>query len=178
MRTDLEFEEATAGEEGYLDLLQRTQAEFLNYKHRVERERGEQARFAKADLILELLPILDEFNRAREAMPREIAEADWARGVELIEKKLMSVLEKEGLIRIEAVGRDFDPHEHEALSYDESDEYEEGRIRAVFNDGYRLNGRVIRPAQVAVSRGKSSKRANITRETKQEGRKSWRRYWV
>ncbi len=177
MQPKLELEETTAREKEYLDLLQRTQADFINYKHRVEQEREEQAKFAKADLILKLLPILDDFNRAQETMPPEIAKADWARGIELIEKKLMAVLEEEGVSKIEAEGKDFDPWEHEALSYEESDEYEEGRVKAVFSDGYRLNGRVIRPAQVAVSRGKNNEGENIAKERKQERRTLWQRFW-
>jgi len=176
MQPKLELEETTDREKEYLNLLQRTQVDFINYRHRVEREREEQAKFAKADLILKLLPILDDFNRAQEAMSPQIAEADWARGIELIKKKLMAVLEEEGVSKIEAEGEDFDPREHEALSYEESDKYEEGKVKTVFSDGYRLNGRVIRPAQVAVSRGKII-RARISPERrKQERRKSWQRY--
>ena len=176
MQPKLELEETTDREKEYLNLLQRTQVDFINYRHRVEREREEQAKFAKANLILKLLPILDDFNRAQEAMPPQIAEADWARGIELIRKKLMAVLEEEGISKIEAEGKDFDPREHEALSYEESDKYEEGKVKTVFSDGYRLNGRVIRPAQVAVSRGKII-RARISPERrKQERRKSWQRY--
>jgi len=147
------FEEAIVEENEYLDLLRRTQADFVNYKRRVERERDEQAGFAKADLVLKLLPVLDDFNRAQAVMPVEISHTDWARGIGLIEKKLTALLEEEGLSKIEADGKVFDPEEHEALSYEESDEYEEGRVKAVYNNGYRLNGRIIRPAQVAVSKG-------------------------
>ncbi len=171
MQPNIELEEVSAKERGYLELLQRTQADFINYRHRVEQERDEQSKLASVDLILKLLPILDDFSRAQEAMPTEIAEADWAKGVELIKRNLMAVLEEEGVSRIEAEGKEFDPREHEALSYEESDEYEEGKVKAVFSDGYRLNGRVLRPAQVAVSRGKNSRKANITVKRKQERRK-------
>jgi molecular chaperone GrpE len=176
MQPSLELEEITTREKEYLDLLQRTQADFINYKHRVEREREEQAKFAKADLILKLLPILDDFNRAQEAMPPEISEADWARGIEVIRRKLMALLEGEGVIKIEAEGKDFDPREHEALSCEESDKYEEGKVKTVFSNGYRLNGRVIRPAQVAVSKGKVIRARISPKKRKQERRKSWQRY--
>lgn len=176
MQPNLELEETTAREKEYLDLLQRTQADFINYKHRVEREREEQEKFAKADLILKLLPILDDFNRAQEAMPPEISEADWARGIEVIRRKLMVLLEGEGVSKIEAEGKDFDPWEHEALSYEESDKYEEGKVKTVFSNGYRLNGRVIRPAQVAVSKGKATRARISPKKRKQERRKSWQRY--
>lgn len=176
MQSQQEFEEATAEEKEYIDLLRRTQADFINYRHRVEREREEQAKFAKADLVLKLLPVLDDLNRAQEAMPAEMAHADWARGIELIEKKLTAVLEEEGVSKIEAEGKDFDPREHEALSYEESDEYEDGKVKAVFSNGYRLNGRVIRPAKVVVSKG-SERGKNVIRERRPGNRKLRQRYW-
>jgi len=177
MRPKLEVEERTDREQEYLDLLQRTQADFINYKRRAEREREEQAKFAKADLILKLLPVLDDFNRAREAMPPEVASTDWAEGIELIGKKLMAILEEEGVSRIEAEGKTFDPWEHEALSYDESDEYEEGKVKAVFEDGYRLNGRVIRPAQVAVSKGAKIGENSPEEEKRKGENRKWQKYW-
>ncbi len=178
MQSKQELEEVAGRGEEYLDLFQRTQADFINYKQRVEREREEQAKLTKADLILRLLPVLDDFTRAQETMPQEVTRTDWAKGIELIKKKLMAVLEEEGVSRIEAQGEHFDPQEHEALSYEESDKYEEGRVKAIFSDGYRLNGRMIRPAQVAVSKGNNNEGENIARERKQERRKLWQRYWV
>jgi len=176
MQSQQELEERTAKEEEYLDLLQRTQADFINYKRRVEREREEQTKFANADLILKLLPVLDDLNRAEKVMPKEIAKADWAKGIELIKKKLTVVLEEEGVSVIEAEGKDFDPWEHEAVSYEESAEYEEGKVKDVFKNGYRLNGRVIRPAQVAVSKG-DKKNENIARERRKKGENhKWRKY--
>ena len=105
---------------------------------------------------------MDDLSRAQESMPEEIARTDWAGGVKLIGKKLAGIMKDEGISKIEAAGQDFDPQEHEALSYEESEEHEEGKIKAVFDDGYRLNGRVIRPARVAVSKG-SRKIDNTTR---------------
>lgn len=167
------IEEVTAREREYLDLLQRTRADFINYKRRVEQEQDERSKFAKADLIVKLLPVLDDFRRAQEAMSPEIADAEWVKGIEIIKRNLMAVLEEEGVSRINAEGEDFDPREHEAVSYEESDEYEEGKVKAIYNDGYRLNGMIIRPAQVAVSRGgeKSRNINRVTRVRKQQRRK-------
>ena len=182
MQSQQVFEERTAREEDYLDLLKRTQADFINYKRRVEREREEQAKYANTELILKLLPIMDDLSRAQESMPEEIARTGWAGGIKLIEKKLATVLEDEGVSKIEAAGQDFDPQEHEALSYEESEEHEEGKVKAVFDNGYRLNGRVIRPARVGVSKG-SRKIENIAwvrrgREGGQYGKRSRYKYGI
>lgn len=177
MQPETEFAEGTAKEKEYLDLLQRTQADFMNFRRRVEREREEQGKFAKAELIVKLLPILDDFSRARETTPPEAANSEWAKGVGLIEKELLAVLEDEGTSKIEAEGKDFDPQEHEAISYEESDVYEEGKVKTVFSDGYRFNGKVLRPARVAVSKGKTEKN-NLIAERSGDRRTLWQRYWA
>lgn len=177
MQPKAEIEQITEREKEYRDLLQRVQADFVNYKHRVEQEKEGQAKFAKADLILKLLPLLDDFRRAGKTMPEATANSDWAQGIKLIEKRLEALLEEEGVSKVDAEGKDFDPREHDAISYEESDEYEEGKVKAVLSDGYRLNGKVIRPAQVAVSKGKSKNYGNIFRETAPGKRRIWRRYW-
>ena len=109
MLLEQELKERTGKEEQYIDLLQRTQADFINYKHWIEREREEQAKFANADLILKLLPILDDFDRAKQSMPEDIAETDWTRGIELVRNNLTAILEAEGVSRIDAQDKNFDP---------------------------------------------------------------------
>jgi molecular chaperone GrpE len=146
-------ERADGEEEEYRDLLHRRQADFVNYKRRVEREREEQARSANSALILKLLPVLDDFARALGTMPQEMADADWVKGMALIKRKLMATLEEEGLKRIEAEGKDFDPWEHEAVFCEGSSDHDEDKVRAVLRDGYKFHDRVIRPAQVVVSKG-------------------------
>jgi molecular chaperone GrpE len=146
------LEEATRKGEEYLDLLRRTRADFANYKRRTEEGRAEQAQGARSDLILKVLPVLDDFRRAVQSPPTEGAARDWAQGVLLIERKLRAILDAEGLQRIEAEGAEFNPWEHEAISYQGSPELEDGRILAVVRDGYRIGDRVIRPAQVVVAR--------------------------
>lgn len=153
MQSQQVFEQEQTREQEYLDLLRRTKADFINYKRRIEREREEQAKYAGTEIILKLLPVMDDLSRAQESMPEEIADDDWAGGIKLIEKKLAAVLREAGVSKIEAEAREFNPQEHEALSYEESEEHEEGKVKTVFTNGYRLNGRVIRPAQVAVSKG-------------------------
>ncbi len=151
---DQELEEANQKGEQYLDLLQRVQADFVNYKRRVEQEREEQTKLANERLILKLLSVLDDFSRALGTAPEKEANNQWLKGMALIEHKLSSTLEEEGLSRIEAApGVDFDPWEHEAVLHDESSDYEEGKIMTVLKDGYKLHDKVVRPAQVAVSKG-------------------------
>jgi molecular chaperone GrpE len=148
----LALDEATRKGEEYLDLLRRTRADFANYKRRTEEGRAEQAQGARSDLILKILPVLDDFRLAVQSPPAEGPARDWAHGVLLIERKLRAILDAEGVQRIEAEGAEFNPWEHEAISYQASPELEDGRILAVVRDGYRIGDRVIRPAQVVVAK--------------------------
>lgn len=148
-----EPEQPNTEAEEYRDLLQRLQADFVNYKRRVEREREEQTKSANRELILKLLPVLDDFAHALGTVPQELADAEWVQGMALIERKLRATLEKEGLKSIDAEGKDFDPWEHEAVFCEQSSDHDEGKVKAVFRDGYKLHDRVIRPAQVVVSKG-------------------------
>jgi molecular chaperone GrpE len=142
--------------EEYRDLLQRLQADFNNYKRRVEREREERTKLANRELILKLLPVLDDFTRALESVLQEKADAGWVEGMALIARKLTAILEDEGLTRIDAAGKEFNPWEHEAVRCEESSDHDEGRVKAILRDGYKLHDIVIRPAQVVVTcRGKS-----------------------
>jgi molecular chaperone GrpE len=145
--------EAREKAQTYLDLAQRTQADFVNYKRRVEQERSDYARSARADIILKIIPTLDDLERAVASRPDELAKSDWAQGVTLIERKLRASLESLGLKRIEAVGQPFDPWQEEAVLHEPSVNYPPGTVIQVVRPGYTLDGRVIRPAQVIVSSG-------------------------
>ena len=131
-----------------LDGWQRAVAEFQNYKKRVERDRDADQATMKGDLVRKILPILDDLERALQTRPAEDA---WFSGIELIERKLRSILEVEGVTRMEAVGAVFDPNFHEAISQEPVDGAESGRVIAVVQNGYMLGERVIRPAQVKVA---------------------------
>jgi molecular chaperone GrpE len=140
----------------YLRLAQRAQADFINYRRRVEEERAQQARDATIGLLQRLLPVLDDFERAlANATPEEL-EANWGKGVVLVERNLRGVLASEGVTRIEAEGAEFDPREHEAVGQVPSAEVPEGHVLHVARPGYRKGERVIRPAQVVVARGVSA----------------------
>jgi molecular chaperone GrpE len=153
------LDEATKKAEEYISLAQRVQADFQNYKRRIEQEREDQARYAHGKLILKLLPVLDDFDRAIDSVKAELAGLHWVQGVGHIRRKLQNVLEGEGLAKVEALGHEFDPRLHEAVVYEEVDPEEDGTITAVLQPGYRLHERVIRPAMVKVGKATTSRRA-------------------
>ncbi len=133
----------------YLGNWQRAEADFQNYKRRVDQERSETRRFASAALIINTLPILDDLERALVSVDTRLAGLTWFDGLRLIHRKLQLILEHAGVTVIEAEGRQFDPHEHEAVTHAEG---EEGRVLAEVQRGYKLYDRVLRPAMVVVGK--------------------------
>ncbi len=133
----------------YLDLAQRVQAEFENYRKRAARDQERLVAHAHERLVRELLPILDDLERALDAAERH-EEAQLVEGVKLVEKSLRSALAKEGLAEIETDGA-FDPHVHEALLTQPGEGAEAGSVLEVVQRGYRLGDRVVRPARVVVA---------------------------
>ncbi len=150
-----ELEEAQRERGQYHNLLLRVQADSVNYKRRVEEEREELQQRANAVLVLQLLPTLDDFERAIQHAPDDDALRPWAEGVEMVYNKLKGILESFGVTRIEALGMGFDPYEHEALLREFADGIPEGKVVSVVREGYKLMGRVLRPAQVTVSKGRA-----------------------
>ena len=142
--------EAEAERDGYLDRLQRLAADFENYRKRTARDLASLVARAHERLVKELLPVLDDLERALQAAA-EHEEAKLEEGVRLVERELRKALSREGLVEIETNGR-FDPHVHEALLSQPSEE-EEGSVLEVLQKGYRLGDRVLRPARVVVSQG-------------------------
>jgi len=142
--------------EDYLANWQRAQADFINYKRCTEQERQDLNRFANANLILSLLPILDDLERALSSMPpARTAKHSWLDGVRLVERKFKSSLEAQGLTPIKAVGEPFDPNFHEALRQDKG---KEGIVVEEFQKGYMLGDRVLRPAKVVVGNGEEEEK--------------------
>jgi molecular chaperone GrpE len=135
------------------DRLLRTAAEFDNYRKRNERERQALLESITADVVEELLPLMDDLERALrvEAGP-EGAEA-YRRGVELIYRGLEELLQKRGVKAIEALGADFDPHYHQAVSYEPAEGYREGEVIEEFRRGYTIGDRLLRPSMVRVAKG-------------------------
>jgi molecular chaperone GrpE len=136
----------------YLALAQRAQADFQNYRRRAEQERAEAFDRGRGEVLLQMLPVLDDFERAMQALPPERRDEDWVQGLALIERKLRTALENTGVERIAAEGQPFDPWEHEAVLHEERDDVAPGTVAAVARPGYRLGGRVLRPAQVVVAK--------------------------
>ena len=130
--------------ERYVRLL----AEFQNFKKRAAKEKTDIHAYANEKLMNELLPVLDNFERALETKTEETE--NYAKGMELIFQQMKQALENHGLREVEALGTDFDPNKHSAVMTEESDEYDSGKVCKVLQKGYELNGRVIRPAMVAV----------------------------
>ena len=142
--------------------MQRAQAELINYKRRVDEEKEEMLKYASSRVVLKILPVLDEFTLAidhaesttsqQPGAPGNDVQASWLEGVRLIHRKLNSVLESELVDKIDARGRPFDPLEHEAMGYQETADHPEGHIMSVVREGYRMHGRVIRPALVMLAK--------------------------
>lgn len=130
----------------------RATADYKNFKRRVDQERAELIRSASAGLLLKLLPVADDMQRALGSTPEEIAATPWYEGVKLIAQKLQTVLESEGVTTIAALGQDFDPNQHEAVIYEAAGEGQEGKVVAELQKGYKLRDRVLRPAMVKVGR--------------------------
>jgi molecular chaperone GrpE len=147
-----------AEKEELLQTMIRRQADFENFRKRTERDRHEEGRRGVERLILDLIPVLDAFDRA---MPvhDDPAYEEYRKGITLIRKQLWDAIAKHGVQRVEAAGKMFDPHLHQAIERLESTEYPDGFIVAVFQDGYMFHGRVLRPAivRVAVHSGESEK---------------------
>ncbi|MBN1935272.1 MAG: nucleotide exchange factor GrpE [Anaerolineae bacterium] len=153
LQSKLEEAEAKAAE--YLDGWQRSRAEFVNFKRRQEQLQQTMRQQATSRLIENLLPVLDDRERAFAAIPAEFGEHSWLKGLVLVDKKLWSALEKEGLGLMDVKpGDHFDPYYHQALLHEPSQEYDEGQIVDVLQKGYHLGESVLRPAIVRVSSGK------------------------
>ncbi len=142
------LEEAEAKVAEHRDGWQRAQAEFVNYKNRIQRDQEMSRANMKGDIIQKILPVLDDLELALQNRPADEA---WASGIELITRKFQSVLESEGVKHIEAEGQPFDPNFHEAISHEPNADVPSEHVIAVVRNGYMLGERVIRPALVRVA---------------------------
>jgi molecular chaperone GrpE len=136
----------------YYDRLLRSSADFENYRKRVERERQGLADAAAASIIEELLPLVDDLERALNSDPGSEGAEAYRRGVELIHRQLLETLRKRGVRVIEALGADFDPYYHQAVAHEAVEGRREGEIIEEFRRGYMLGDRLLRPSMVKVAK--------------------------
>lgn len=132
----------------YKDNWLRAQAEFQNFRRRLDRDNEMMHATMKGDIIKKLLPVLDDLERA---LQNRSADDPWANGIELVARKFQTILENEGVKKIEAVGTEFDPNFHEAISHEPADGTQSGHVIGVLQNGYMIGERVIRPALVRVA---------------------------
>jgi len=137
----------------YYDLLLRKTAEFDNFRKRIERERQSLSEAVAADLIVELLPLVDDLERALQAEAGTEGAEGYRRGVELIHRQLLDTLRKRGVRPIDAVGAPFDPHYHQAVAHEPVEGRSDGEIIEEFRRGYMLGDRLLRPSMVKVAKG-------------------------
>jgi molecular chaperone GrpE len=134
----------------YLASWQRSQADFINYKRRIEQERVDFNKYANSNLCCAILPVVDDLERALQAIPEDFSGNDWVKGVKLVERKFKTILEGQGVKAICALNEPFDPKLHEAIREDKG---KEGIIIGEFQKGYTLHDKLLRPARVVVGTG-------------------------
>jgi len=166
----INLEEALAEEkkraEEYLASWQRSQADFINYKRRSEQERLEFNSYANANLCNNILPVVDDLERALAAIPEEYSKTKWVEGVRLVERKFKTILEGQGVKPICALGMAFDPNLHEAIKHEKG---KEGMVIAEYQKGYMLNDKLLRPSRVGVGSGEEEKHHKAhTKDIKKE----------
>lgn len=138
---------AQSNKEGW----QRAHAEFANYKKRVERERMDLFQRASLDTLKDLLPVIDDFDRAFNSIPDDLTDNPWIGGVNMIQRKFITLLEKYEIEPIDPSGEVFDPNFHEAVGTDDSDDVESGHVTVTLQKGYKAGNQVLRPALVKVA---------------------------
>jgi len=149
---NLELENTREKADEYLDGWQRSRAEFANFKKRVEKEQAQVYQNAAGSIIKKYLDVLDDLERALQNRPEEGDGAHWAEGIDLIYRKFLTILECEGITRMDTEGMFFDPTLHEAVTSEEDEQFESGQIIEVLQQGYKLGDRVLRPAKVRVAK--------------------------
>ncbi len=147
-----EPEDEKAKAERYLRNWQRAEADLINYRRRCQQEKEEIGVSAREGVLLSVLPALDDMERALAAIPPEYASSAWVNGVKLVERKLRSILETQGMTTIDAVGKEFDPRMHEAVRQAKG---KEGTVVGEMEKGYMFRNRVLRPSKVVVGNGET-----------------------
>ena len=161
------FEEALREKEQFRSIAQRAQADLVNYRQRASQELEESRRTVQFGILSRFLGVADDLSRAIDNLPDD-ADETWIQGISLVARNLSNSLEIEGVQRIEAIGEQFDPYQHEAIMYEERCEEEEGTIVSVIQDGYKLNDRILRPARVVVAQAKNLQEEELNPEKQED----------
>lgn len=148
--------EAERERDQFRAMAQRAQADLANFKRRAAEDRQQSLLNSKADILRKFLGVVDDFGRAIDMLPAD-ADPGWREGLSLVQRNLVSVLESEGVSKIDSAGEPFDPRLHEALAYQEIPDTPDGAIALVMREGYRLDDRLLRPAQVIVAKAPPDK---------------------
>ena len=162
-----QLEEALREKEQFRAMAQRAQADLINYRRRAEEKRDEVKRAANTELLLKILSMVDDLDRGLGLVPEDAIAPGWLDGLKLVQRNLYQFLDSEGVTKISAEGRPFEPWEHEAVFYEETPEGQEGMVVKVIRDGYKLHDRVLRAAQVGVS--KAPEQEDRSETNQQEG---------
>ena len=171
--SDLEerLEEAERERDQFRTLALRYKADLENYKKRAASELDETRERANAQLLLKLIGLSDDFNRALDYIPEDTSDDGWVEGLHLTRRSIENVMQTEGLSRIEAaIGQPFDVYEHEAVFFEPTDEVDEGTVVRVVRNGYKLRNRVLRAAQVSVAQALQPQENTETETQDQEAR--------
>jgi len=150
-QTVMETDALKSQNEEYLALVQRTRAEFANYKKRTEREMSEARQRGALDAVTSLLPIIDDFERAMENVPQDMKDNAWVNGIALLMRQFEKMLAEYQVVVINPTGESFDPTRHEAVGMEDSDTVESGHVTVTLRKGYSSGDRVLRPALVKVA---------------------------
>jgi molecular chaperone GrpE len=148
-----ELEESKEKQAEYLDGWQRARAELANARKRFQREQQQAYTNAKADVLVRLLPIMDDLERAFGAVPQDLLDAGWIEGIKLVLRKFEQLLKQEGVAPIEAADQEFDPYYHQAVTHEPSETVPSGHVIEEIQKGYKVDDRVLRPSVVRVSSG-------------------------
>lgn len=151
-RLHTQLAEAQSQADEYLEGWQRLQADFINYKRRMERDQAQAGQIATGNAIRRYLEVADDLERALQNPPQGGEGALWAQGIDLVYRKLLSAFEADGVKKIEAEGQFFDPALHEAITHEDNPDFPSGQIIGVVQAGYMLGERLLRPARVRVTK--------------------------
>jgi len=141
-----EFQQLQNERDDYLDQLQRSRAEFLNFKRRTDQERFALREMVTRDVLSQFLPVVDDFDRALSALPEAEQSSSWVKGMEMVQAKLKGILDRAGVSTVEALGKPFDPKEHEAVATEPGTSG--SHVVEVYQSGYRIGSTLMRPAMV------------------------------